>query len=234
MLKRLMRSLALLAVLFWSLPTQGADEEAPKEKEPKFLDKEHAPKGKGWIDLFNGKNLDGWKKRPGHDREMSWKVVDGVLVNKSGEGQHGVDLVSEKKFDDCEVYYEYKVEPHGNSGMYFRGRYEIQILDDVGREADKGSNGALYSIAAPAKHVSKKAGEWQSVYAKIVGRKVDVWLNGTHVIDGEEATRPTGGELDRDEDKPGPIMLQGDHGSLSFRMFKLRPIEKKKDGEKKE
>src|SRR5687767_7841506 len=143
----------------------------------KYLDREHAPKGEGWIDLYNGKDLSGWKKRE-PDARMSWKVVDGILTNDAPHDNPGVDIISEKKFDDYEIYYEYKLPKHSNSGMYLRGRYEIQILEDHGTEATVESNGGIYSLIAPTKNVSKPAGEWQVVYANIKGRKVNVWLNG--------------------------------------------------------
>jgi len=144
-----------------------------------YLDKEHAPKRReGWVDLFNRKDLTGWKKRDAN-AEMSWKVEDGILKNEIGPGKHGVDLISEQKFDDYEIYYEYKLPKDSNSGMYLRGRYEVQILEDFGKPATPESNGGIYSLTAPSKNVTKPAGEWQSAYVSIQGRKVNVWLNGT-------------------------------------------------------
>ncbi len=190
----------------------------------KYLDSKNSPKGPGWIDLCNGKDLAGWHRRPGHDRPLSWKVVAGVMVNTTSPEKHGTDIVSDRKFKDFELYYEYRIPKGSNSGMYLRGRYEIQICDDYGQAPGTGSNGALYSLAPPARNASRKPGEWQSVYARIVGKKVSVILNGVKTVDNIEATRPTGGELDRDVGKPGPIMIQGDHGSIDVRRLMLRPI----------
>jgi hypothetical protein len=193
--------------------------------QPVYLDPENAPRGraKGWIPLFNGKDLTGWKPRHG-DKIESWKVVDGVLINSPSKDKGGQDIVSDQKFKDFDVYYEYRIPQGSNSGFYLRGRYEIQILDDHGQTANPSSNGAVYSLGAPSRNVSRKPGEWQSVFAKIVGRKITVVLNGVKIVENFEATRPTGGELDRNETEPGPVMLQGDHGAVEFRHVLLRPI----------
>jgi hypothetical protein len=189
---------------------------------PAYLDAENAPAGSGWFPLI-AQDLSGWHPRS-TDRPLSWKVVDGVLVNAFEPGQHGVDLITDRKFDDFEVYYEYRVPPHSNSGLYLRGRYEIQILDDVDRPLDNGSNGALYSLAAPSRKVTRPAGEWQSARARIVGNRITVILNGVKVVDNVEATRPTGGELDNKVNEPGPIMIQGDHGPIEVRRLMIHPL----------
>jgi len=192
---------------------------------PAFLDSAHAPKGAGWRPLFNGEDLTGWQPRT-TDRPLSWTVVDGVMVNTSSHEQQGIDIVSDEKFCDFEIYYEYNVPPVGNSGVYLRGRIEIQICDNEGhpKYTEVMRNGALYSLIPPSKQVSRPAGEWQSVYAKIVGQKVTVVLNGEKVIDGFEVTRATGAELDRNMGAPGPIMLQGNHSSIEFRNLYVRPL----------
>ena len=190
----------------------------------KYLDAAHAPTGKGWVALCNGKDLTGWHKRRHHERPLSWKVIDGVMVNTTGRGKHGTDIVTDRKFDDFELYCEYRIPKGSNSGVYLRGRYEIQIADDHGRKPSKGGSGSLYSLAVPARNVSLPAGEWQSVYAKIVGKRITVVFNGIKTVDNIEATRPTGGELDRKVNEPGPIMIQGDHGSIEVRNLMLRPI----------
>jgi hypothetical protein len=191
---------------------------------PNALDSAHAPEGPGWEPLITCPELSNWTKRPNHNRPMSWKVVDGVLVNDIQPGQHGVDILTKEKFDDFEIYYEYVIPEGSNSGVFLRGRYEVQILDDYGQEPAKHCNGGLYSVVAPAENVSRKPGQWQSVYAKIEGRTISVILNGVKVVDSFEVTRPTGGELDRDEDQPGPIMIQGDHGAIKVRNMWIREL----------
>lgn len=199
---------------------QSAAPAAPPE--PRYLDQAHAPTGSGWVDLISA-DLSGWRPRNA-DRPLSWKVVDGVMINTFPEGQHGVDIITDRKFDDFEIYYEYRIPRGSNSGVYLQGRYEIQVVDDHGRPPSKGGNGALYSTAAPSKNVSKPAGEWQSVYARIADNKITIVLNGEKVIDSFEVTRPTGGELDNKVGEPGPVMIQGDHGPIEVRVMQVRPL----------
>ena len=189
-----------------------------------YLDAEHAPRGEGWIRLFNGQDLQGWRPRD-PKIPMSWRAEDGLLRNTSDVRKHdGVDLVSEATFDDFELYLEYRVPRGSNSGVYLRGRYEIQILEDFGKPPRDGSNGGIYSLAVPAKNVSREPGQWQSIYATLIGRRVNVWVNGFQTVKDVELTRVTGGALDSNEDAPGPIMLQGNHGSVDFRHLLIRPI----------
>jgi len=201
--------------------------EHKREHKAEYLDKEHAPKGKGWVKLFDGKDTTGWKLRD-TKRETSWKVTDGILANKSTHEHPGVDIYTEKTFDDFEIYYEYKTEKDTNSGLYLRGRYEIQIFDDFGQKPSPETNGAIYSLTAPSENASKKPGEWQSVFATIHGRKVNVWLNGKHVVDNFEVKHATGLSLDQEEAKPGPILIQGNHGSVEFRHVLIKPMKSEK------
>ena len=188
-----------------------------------FQDTSNKPRGGGWLRLFNGQDLTGWVQRV-TDRPASFVVEDGVLRNVPPEGTHGNDIYTEEKFQDFELYYEYRIPAGSNSGVYLRGRYEIQVMDDYGKPPGVGGNGALYRQCAPSRNVSAKPGEWQSVRAKIVDREITVILNQIKVIDGFTVSKPTGGELDRDEHLPGPILLQGDHGPVEYRHLYLRPL----------
>jgi hypothetical protein len=192
-----------------------------------WLDEEHHPNNGGWLRLFNGKNLNGWKKL--QNRPMSWKAEDGMLVNHSahhGEGQRGVNIYTEEKFDDFAIYYEYRIPEGSNSGVYLRGRYEIQIFDSYQQKDVRNTavNGAIWAVAVPYKDVDKAPGEWQSVYAKIVDKKITVYLNGALIHDDFKVPFPTGAEIDRKVGQPGPIMLQGDHGDVTFRNMYLKPL----------
>jgi hypothetical protein len=172
----------------------------------------------GWISLFNGKDLSGWRLR--HEGERSgWSVQDGMLVNTPPSS----DLVSEQKFRDFELHYEYMIPAGSNSGVYMRGRYEIQIDDAHGKDPESHQNGAIYGVVTPKSNASKPAGEWQTVDAKIVGERATVVLNGTKIID-DAPIRLTGGALDDKVAEPGPIMLQGDHGKVTFRSIRIRPL----------
>ncbi len=181
-----------------------------------------AAEPEGFQPLFNGKDLTGWHLRhaQGHN---SWSVQDGVLKNTVNKGEHGTDLVTDEKFLNFTVHFEYLVPEHSNSGFYLRGRHEIQILGDYASgKPSLGGNGALYNFKAPAQFVSKPGDQWQTCDATMVGNKITVVLNGVKIHDNVECNRPTGGELDNQVDQPGPILLQGDHGTVSFRNIRIK------------
>lgn len=178
----------------------------------------------GYKLLFNGKNLDGWKLRNASGTK-SWSAQNGMLVNTINKDEHGTDLVSEEKFGDFTIRYEYLVPKNSNSGLYLRGRYEIQVLEDGDRKKPEvGSNGGIYNTKAASELVSRAAGQWQSAQATIRGSKVSVILNGVKIHDDVEVPKATGGELDQNLDQPGPIMLQGDHGAVAFRNVRIKPL----------
>jgi len=116
------------------------------------------------------------------------------------------------------------VDPKSNSGIYLRGRYEIQVLDGFGRPLDVHSQGALSGFIVPTVNADKPAGEWQSYEITLIANRVTVILNGTKIIDNGEVPGITGGALDANEKDAGPIMLQGDHGRVQFRKVRLTPL----------
>ena len=173
------------------------------------------------VVLVDGTSLEGWKgQRP--DQPLGWTVEDGAITN----GEKANNLVSTQTFKDFKVQAEYKVAEKSNSGIYLRGRYELQVLDDFGKEPEEHQHMAIYAWTKPLVNVSKKPGEWQAMEATIVGNKVTVILNGTKVHDNATIQAITGGALDANEDQPGPIMLQGDHGKVWFRKLVVTPIVK--------
>ena len=178
----------------------------------------------GFVPLFNGKDTTGWhlRRKDGHN---SWSVADGVLKNTVNPGEHGTDLVTDKKFWNFTVRYEYQVPDDSNSGFYLRGRHEIQILGDFksGKPA-KGGNGAIYNHTAPSEFASRPGGEWQTAEATIVGNKITVILNGKKIHDNVECNIATGSEIDKNVTEPGPIFLQGDHGTVSFRNLRIKTL----------
>ena len=89
----------------------------------------------------------------------------------------------------------------------------MQIEDNFGHEPDSHEIGGIYGFLTPIKNAAKKPGEWQTLEITLVGRAVTVVLNGEQVIDRQAIPGITGGALDSDEGEPGPIMLQGDHGT---------------------
>jgi len=155
------------------------------------------------------------------DRAIMWSVADGAMTNEP----KGNNLVSKEKFKDFRLDAEYKVSPKGNSGIYLRGRYEMQVLDDAGRTDDREhGHMSIYSAKAPLVNASKPADEWQTVQITIVGNCVSATLNGQKIHDNSKIARITGGALDAKETEPGPIMIQGDHEKVWYRKVVVTPI----------
>jgi hypothetical protein len=172
------------------------------------------------IELLNGKDLAGWKPRTAGTKN-GWVVRDGILVN----AEPGNDLITERKFVDFKLQAEFRYPRRSNSGIYLRGRYEVQIEDNYGEEADSHKIGGIYGFLTPSVNAGRKAGEWQTVDITLVGRVVTVVLNGERIIDRQTIPGMTGGALDSDEGSPGPILLQGDHGPVEFRRLTVTPGE---------
>jgi len=174
------------------------------------------------VVLFDGKSMDAWgvqdKAKP-----MGWAVEDGAMTNTPPAN----NLVSKEAFKDFRIDAEYKLSPKGNSGIYLRGRYEMQVLDDAGgAPGDVHGHMSIYSRKAPDKNASKPAGEWQTAQITLVGNCVTAVLNGTKVHDNARITGITGGALDAKETEPGPLMIQGDHEKVWFRKVVVTPITK--------
>ncbi len=182
------------------------------------LKRDHPPRWGEPVELFNGRDLAGWKPRaPGV--KNGWVVREGVLVNASP----GNDLRTERTFTDFRLRAEFRYPRGSNSGIYLRGRYEVQIEDDEGQEPDSHRIGGVYGFLTPCVNAAKKAGQWQTLEITLVGRAVTVVLNGERVIDRQAIPGITGGALDSNEAEPGPILLQGDHGPVEFRKLTLTP-----------
>jgi hypothetical protein len=180
----------------------------------------------GFKPLFNGKDMTGWHVR-NEKSNNAWKVQDGVLKNDLQPGQHGVDLVTDQKFSDFTVRYEYMLPPGSNSGFYLRGRHEIQMLGQKDNKPGKSGDGAIYNFKAPDVYASKPTGEWNTVEATIIGNKITVTLNGQKIHDNVECNVATGSELDRNVTEPGSLFIQGDHGVVSVRNIQIKEIAKK-------
>jgi hypothetical protein len=132
-------------------------------------------------------------------------------------------LLTARKFTDFKLKAEFRYPKGSNSGIYLRGRYEVQIEDNFGHEPDSHEIGGIYGFLTPITNAAKQPGEWQTLEVTLVGRAVTVVLNGEQVIDRQAIPGITGGALDSDEGEPGPIMLQGDHGIVEFRNLALTP-----------
>jgi len=168
---------------------------------------------KKMIEVFNGKDLAGWRMRH-PEREHKWAVHDGILDNTA----KGVDIITEGEFGDFHMHLEYLVPKDSNSGIYLRGRYELQILDSLGKTYSyPAENGALYNQKHVDVDATKPAGEWQTVDVILIGMNLTVLLNGKGIHNNVTIKGPTGGQLVNDNPPKGPLMLQGDHGPVQFR-----------------
>src|SRR5947208_3384962 len=160
--------------------------------------------------------------------EVQWsgnRVLVGQFVGVVGSvrpiSQRGGNFVTDGTYGDFKLHLEFRYPPSGNSGVYLRGRYEAQIEDSTGRETSTGGLGAIYGFLIPNENAAKGAGEWQTYDITLIGRIVTVVLNGHQVICRATIPGITGGALDSYEEKPGPIMLQGDHGPVEYRNIVL-------------
>ncbi|NNE77915.1 MAG: DUF1080 domain-containing protein [Pricia sp.] len=181
---------------------------------PKIAYTENPKWGKP-IKLFNGSDLSGWKAMG----ENQWIVEDGIL--KSPES--GANLVSEQEFTDFKLHVEFKVPEGSNSGVYLRGRYEVQITDDYGSDPSNVLFGGVYGFLTPNEMAANPASEWQTYEITLIGRRVTIVANGKTIISEQNIPGITGGALDSKEGEPGPFMIQGDHGPISFRKFVVTP-----------
>ena len=170
------------------------------------------------VDLL-ARGLEGWKVLPGGGDPESWSFADGVL-NNSGRG---VNIRTVDDFRDFKLHLEVNCPEGSNSGIYLRGRYEIQVQDDYGKPPHNRRMGGVYGAVTPSSNAARPAGEWQEMDVTLTGRWVTVVLNGKTIIDHQEIPGITGGALDSRESEPGPIYLQGDHGSVSYRNIILTP-----------
>ena len=221
--------------------------------------------GKGWKALFNGRDVSGWH---GADTETikggsEWMTVRSVRLDnanpktlgfEAGQGavllngpkEKTVNLVSDEKFGDCELYVEFMIPKGSNSGIYVQGLYEIQIFDSYGVAQPKDTDcGAIYHRwidnkpvggSAPRVNASLPPGSWQSFHAWFQaprftdGKKtqdalfIRVVQNGKVVQENVSVNGGTRSHLPLEEASINPLMLQGDHGPVAFRNLYVRPI----------
>ncbi len=177
----------------------------------------------GFIPLFNGKDLTGWRPT---GKAAAWSVHGG-MIECNGEG--GGWLLTEKQYEDYVLKLQYKVSPGCNSGVAIRCKprkpgfsgMELQILDDFGGAPSIHSCMAVYSSIAPTKNMNRPAGRWNDVEVTCRGRRLRVVWNGEVVHDVDLDTHR---EL-TDRVPCGHIGVQ-DHGNyVWFRNIAIRPLD---------
>ena len=173
-----------------------------------------APKWGPSVRLFNGTTLAGWHALGANQ----WQAVNGILQSP----RSGANLVTDSAFGDYQLHIEFRYPKGSNSGVYQRGRYEVQIEDSVTADTQDDLLGAVYGFISPSEVMAKQPGEWQSYDITLVGRMITVVANGTTVICNREIPGITGGAIDSNEGEPGPLLLQGDHGPIEYRNIRIR------------
>ena len=182
------------------------------------------PMPKKWTKprpVFDGKDLKGWEPI-GNVENNKWVARNGELVNDnpevSGQKVHGAaNIKTTEKFQDFKLHIEVNCPEGGNSGIYMRGRYELQVGTEGGKLPSH-EMGAIYGWYPPPQGAENDLGKWTAFDITLVGRHVTVLRDGKLYHDNVELPGPTGGALDSNEAAPGPIYLQGDHhGVIAYR-----------------
>lgn len=167
------------------------------------------------IHLFDGSNMNEWHATG----KNQWKVESGLLRSPHS----GSNIVTNRVFNDFKLHIEFRYPKESNSGVYLRGRYEIQIIDSDDEEPSDVLLGGVYGFLTPSEMVAKSPGEWQTFDITLIGRMVTIVANGKMIICNQAIPGITGGAIDSDEGAPGPILLQGDHGPIDFRNIIITP-----------
>lgn len=167
------------------------------------------------VTLFNGKNTEGWHAS---GQKNQWVAENGVLRSPAS----GSNLITDRLFSDFKLHIEFRYPRGSNSGVYLRGRYEVQIEDSKG-EPSNVSIGGIYGYVTPNQRFTMGPDVWQTYDITLIGRRVTVVANGKTIICDQLIPGLTGGALDSREGEPGPIMLQGDHGPIEYRNIVITP-----------
>ena len=182
-----------------------------------LLHRSHAPTWGTPIHLLHANDLGGWHPQGGEANQ--WQVKNGVLTSPHS----GANIETDRTFSDFKLHIEFRYPKESNSGVYLRGRYEVQIQDDYGLPPWNDRFSGIYGFIAPTVIAAKPAGQWESYDITLVGRNVTVVANGTRVICESDIPGITGGAIDSHEGAPGPLLLQGDHGPVEFRNIVITP-----------
>ena len=174
---------------------------------------------KGFEALFNGKDFSGWNLSEAN--AAHWKVVDGVIVY-DGKGK---SLPTAENYGDFELWVDWKIEPRGDSGIYLRGRPQVQIWDaSVNKEGSGGlwNNKKTNVGKKPLVAADNPVGEWNRFKIKLVGDRVTVHLNDQLVVDDAPMETLKKGDGTIEE---GPILLQHHGNPLQFRNIFIKRLD---------
>jgi hypothetical protein len=185
------------------------------KRAPSLRDRKEGTWGKP-VKLIQQNDTKGWTT----EGPNQWIVENGILKNPKS----GSNLITTEKFNDFKLHVEFKYPKGSNSGIYLRGRHEVQVMDSKGNDAVSGEFGGVYGFIAPSEQVAKAPGEWQTYDITLIGRMITVVANGKTIISNQEIPGITGGALDSNEGEAGPLMLQGDHGAVEYRNIVITPM----------
>jgi len=167
------------------------------------------------IKLTDGNTIKGWHAAGTNQ----WVSENGVLKSDKS----GANLITDEKYNDFKLHVEFRIPKGSNSGVYLRGRYEMQVTDGKGLEPAVDQLGAVYGFISPSEMMAKEPGEWQSFDITLIGRMLTLVVNGKTVITNQEIPGITGGALDSNEGEAGPLYIQGDHGPVEYRNIIITP-----------
>ncbi len=219
----------------------------------------------GWTPLFNGRDLTGWH---GQDpaKPNDWLTTRGIVWERllgptrlgavrvpgdrllNGLNGRTVNLVTDGKYGDVELYLEFMLAKGSNSGVYLQGLYEVQVFDSWASTEPLSSSdcGGIYHRwidtkgvggSKPSRDVVRPPGQWQSYHIwfqaprfDASGKKIQnakfirVVFNGFSIQENVEVDGPTRAAMDIPEAAENPLMLQGDHGPIAYRNIYIRPL----------
>lgn len=204
-------------VLTGTIVTSGGEREAFTGKRAPSLRRTAPPVWGAPIPLFNGRDLSGWTSFGGTN---NWKVVSAILTNT----KPGANLMTDARYTDFKLHIEFRYPKNGNSGVYLRGRHEVQVEDISDAELNSTHIGGVYGFLVPNENAANGPGVWNTYDITLIGRRVTVVLNSKTVIADQIIPGITGGAIDSDEGAPGPIYLQGDHTTVEYRNIVITPV----------
>ena len=204
-------------VLTGTIVTSGGEREAFTGTRAPSLRRTAPPAWGAPVPLFNGRDLSGWTSFGGTN---NWKVVSAMLTNT----KPGANLMTDARYTDFKLHIEFRYPKNGNSGVYLRGRHEVQVEDISDAELNSTHIGGVYGFLVPNENAANGPGVWNTYDITLIGRRVTVVLNGKTVIADQIIPGITGGAIDSDEGAPGPIYLQGDHTTVEYRNIVITPV----------
>jgi hypothetical protein len=183
----------------------------------------------GYIDLFNGEDLEGWEIFANKD---DFKIQDGVIHCETGDGGQ-ILYYTKEAFEDFILVVEWRVSKGGNSGVFFRApkveapwidAWEVQISNEQPPRDDAHTTGSLYNYAAVSPRIDATPEEWHTFTIRCEGGQIQVQLDGTQIVEYDQAS------ADETKDKPlkGFVGLQDSHGPagtwIEYRTIKIKPL----------